>query len=98
MVSKIVLVIGGILLRLCIVQNSDKTNLNVDLFHMTSRRHVGVQNNETAALLVYHKNPLWLELLSDVKTLRLRLCLETCLAADHVSGNNLLLVRNAWSK
>ena len=86
MVSKIVLVIGGILLRLCIVQNSDRTNLNIDLFHMTSRRPCWCTQ----------KNSLWLELLSDVKTLRL--CLETCLAADHVSGNNLLLVRNAWSK
>ena len=45
---------------------------------------------------MYQKTPLWLELLSDIKTLRL--CLETCIAADNVSGNDLLLVRNAWSK
>ena len=35
---------------------------------MTSRGHICVQNNESAAMFVYKKNPVGIELFSHVKT------------------------------
>jgi len=44
------------------------------------------QNNETAAMLVYQENPVGIENLSRVKNLSFQ---EMCIAADHVSENDL---------
>jgi len=44
------------------------------------------QHNETAAMLVYQENPVGIENFSHVKNLLFQ---EICIAADHVSENDL---------
>ena len=46
--------------HLGLTPNSNTHNL-IDCFHMTSRGHICVQNDESAAMFVYKKNPVGIE-------------------------------------
>ena len=59
-----------------------------DRFHMTSRRPHWVQNNEMAAMLVFQKTFCGDWILFSCKNFLL--FQEICLAANHVSENDLL--------
>ena len=59
--------IFGLDRHLGLTPNSNTHNL-IDCYHMTSRGHICVQNNESAAMFVYKKNPVGIELFSHVKT------------------------------
>jgi len=52
------------------------------------------QNNETAAILVYQENPVGIENFSHVKNLLL--FQEVCIAADHVSENDLYFIKGKF--
>ena len=58
-----------------------------DRFHMTSRRPHWVQNNEMAAVLVFQKTSVGIEFFPREKNFLL--FQEICLAANHVSENDL---------